>query len=185
MKAFLDANVFLTAWTFDALLSIAEKRLFDPWWSSEIEEEVFRSVESVRPTGLASMRKACADAQKAFAGACGAHCEPLSHELELPDPNDIHVVEAAVSSGCEVIVTYNLRDFPDAVLKPLGLRAIHPDEFLRSLACEHPEVVLDVMRGLVANKRHPPRTMAEEIEGLRRNRLQRFADWLAAGGGRG
>jgi hypothetical protein len=36
------------------------------------------------------------------------------------------------------------------------------------------------MQALVQAKTHPPRTMAEEIAGLRRNRLERFSDWLAS-----
>ena len=43
---------------------------------------------------------------------------------------DRHVLAAAVHSGCEVIVTFNLKDFPGPALDPHGIAAVHPDEFL-------------------------------------------------------
>lgn len=53
--------------------------------------------------------------------------------LTLPDPNDRHVLAAALESKATVIVTLNLSDFPMRVLAPLGIQAIPPDRFLVSL----------------------------------------------------
>jgi hypothetical protein len=47
--------------------------------------------------------------------------EPLIEGLKLPDPDDRHVLAAAVKAGAQVIVTRNLRDFPAADLEPSGL----------------------------------------------------------------
>ncbi|HMA95113.1 MAG TPA: hypothetical protein VKP30_20620, partial [Polyangiaceae bacterium] len=44
--------------------------------------------------------------------------EPLVEGLELPDPNDRHVLAAAIHGGASVIVTMNLRDFPERFLVP-------------------------------------------------------------------
>jgi hypothetical protein len=56
----------------------------------------------------------------------------LDH-VELPDPDDRHVVAAAIECGATRTVTGNLRDFPDDRLAPLGIKAVDPDDF--ALAC--------------------------------------------------
>ena len=49
------------------------------------------------------------------------------------DPSDRHVLAAAVAAGSELIVTFNLDDFPAEACEPLGVEAIHPDDFLLDL----------------------------------------------------
>ncbi len=49
----------------------------------------------------------------------------------LPDPKDDFVLELAVESGCDYIVTFNTRDFAGA--GKFGVTAISPQEFLREL----------------------------------------------------
>ena len=45
-------------------------------------------------------------------------------------PKARHVLAAAVRANAEVIVTFNLADFPEQALKAYDIAAIHPDEFL-------------------------------------------------------
>ena len=66
--------------------------------------------------------------------------ETLISALSLPDPDDRHVLAAAITARCDVIVTSNLRDFPEASITPHGIEVQHPDDFL----CSH----LDRMPGL-------------------------------------
>ena len=56
--------------------------------------------------------------------------EDLIASLSLPDPNDRHVLAAAIKGRTDVIVTLNLRDFPAERLDRWGIEAQHPDEFL-------------------------------------------------------
>ena len=53
--------------------------------------------------------------------------------VDLPDPADAHVVEAALAGRADLIVTAKLRDFPQRLMAGLGLRAVHPDAFLLGL----------------------------------------------------
>ena len=61
------------------------------------------------------------------------------------DANDRHVVAAAVKENCEVIVTYNLRDFPANQLQRFNITAMHPDEFLTDIYWLSPETVVQVL----------------------------------------
>lgn len=49
----------------------------------------------------------------------------------LSDPKDDFVLELAVESGCDYIVTFNMKDFSGA--EKFGVIAIRPQEFLREL----------------------------------------------------
>ena len=47
----------------------------------------------------------------------------------LKDPRDDHVLEVAVESGCDFIVTHNVRDYSGS--ERFGVRVATPKEFLR------------------------------------------------------
>ena len=49
----------------------------------------------------------------------------------LRDPGDDFVLEAAVHAQCDAIVTFNLRDFSDAIR--FGVRVETPQQFLDSM----------------------------------------------------
>jgi hypothetical protein len=72
--------------------------------------------------------------------------EGMIGELELPDPDDRHVLAAAVRCQAGVIVTYNLKDFPASVLEAYGIEAQHPDDFVRCVYDLNPVAVCNVIR---------------------------------------
>lgn len=49
----------------------------------------------------------------------------------LKDPGDDFVLELAVESGCEYIVTHNIRDFSGS--EKFGVKVITPQELLRAM----------------------------------------------------
>ena len=67
--------------------------------------------------------------------------EDLIDGLDLPDPNDRHVLAAAVRCGAQVIVTWNVKDFPAEKLSPYNLEAQDPDEFLLNVIDLRPSTV--------------------------------------------
>ena len=97
--------------------------------------------------------------------------EPLIHTLTLPDPDDRHVLAAAIHGGASVIVTANLRDFPAEALAPHRLIAQHPDSFVLTLLATDPDAVLAVMREHRFSLVNPPKTAKEYLATLERHHM--------------
>jgi hypothetical protein len=90
--------------------------------------------------------------------------EELIEGLTLPDPNDRHVLAAAIVARADVIVTRNLRHFPEVALDPYGMEAQHPDEFIRHMLDLAPVAVVDAVRAQQARLRNPPVPMPELLD---------------------
>ena len=87
--------------------------------------------------------------------------EGLEAGLVLPDVNDQHVVAAAIHCHAGTIVTYNLKDFPDAVLAPLGITAQHWDQFLEHAFDLSPAAVIKAVADHRASLRNPAKSVEE------------------------
>ncbi len=95
------------------------------------------------------------------------------------------LVAAAIRAGAEVIVTYNLRDFPAEVLTRYDVEALHPDDFLLYLLDLAPGVVCTAVKRQRQGLRNPPRTAPELLATLEGHgltqavaRLRAFIDLL-------
>jgi hypothetical protein len=80
----------------------------------------------------------------------------------LPDPDDRHVAALAAEVGASVIVTKNLRDFPQEELDKWHLSAVDPDPLLERLARDHPSVLLRIAEEIAASW-HAPDALAEDV----------------------
>lgn len=130
--ALLDACVLYPLAMTDALLSLATAGFFSAKWTTRIELEWIRAIERQRPDLVGrldvrrdSMRLAILDWEVP---------EPawvsLAQGIQLPDPDDTHVLAAAIAGHADCIVTSNLKDFPSTVLDVFGIEAIDPDTFI-------------------------------------------------------
>ena len=134
ISALLDSCVVYPARLRDLLLSLAAAGLFRPLWSESINEEWMVSVHVNRPDLTRPQLEAARSAMdRAFPAASVSGFERLIPALSLPDPDDRHVLVAAVHAGTDLIVTVNLKDFPTAILAPHGIVAMHPDAFVEYL----------------------------------------------------
>ena len=88
---------------------------------------------------------------------------------------DRHVLAAAVHSGCEVIVTFNLKDFPGPALDPHGIAAVHPDEFLLDQLDLYPRSVGSALVRQAAETARPRLTLLQVLASLERISLTGFA----------
>jgi hypothetical protein len=98
----------------------------------------------------------------------------VTSDHALPDPDDQHVLDAALSAGAGVLLTFNLKDFPREAL-PSHLRVVHPDEFLVACLEEQQGRVLEVLRVLRADLKKPPFSASELLAALERAELPAFA----------
>jgi hypothetical protein len=129
----------------DTLLRLAGgPRLFLPKWTDEIMAEVGRTLQ--RRFGVSPERTAHRESQirQHFPEAWVGGYETLTPAM-TNEPDDRHVLAAAVCSGAEVIVTYNLRHFPPAALDAYSITAQGPSAFLKNLYALDPEAVLSVL----------------------------------------
>jgi hypothetical protein len=103
----------------------------------------------------------------------------LARALDAADPNDRHVLAAALACVADVIVTFNLRDFPAAVLQPFGVTARTPDDFVCRLM--DGGVVVAAAAEQRAALRRPALSVDEYLDALRRNHLPATAAALPSG----
>jgi len=97
----------------------------------------------------------------------------LADGVALPDPNDGHVLAAAIRSNAQVIVTFNLKDFPDAVLAPFGIEAKHPDDFVLDAIGLAPGAIATIVSQQTGALKSPPVSRAEMLDRLRTCGLER------------
>ncbi len=113
---------------------LAQAGLVRAKWSETIHDEwlrnVFKDNPQISPDRLARTRKLMNEAVR---DCVVAGYEDLIDSLALPDPDDRHVLAAAIRAGAEVIVTCNLTDFPGEILACYDIEAMHPDDFLVGL----------------------------------------------------
>lgn len=156
LLAVLDANVLYPAHLRDVLLRLALDGHFRPKWTDRIHDEWTRSLLAKRPD-LTAAQLAYTREQMETAFPDATVTDYAGHEsrLALPDPDDRHVVAAAVEAGAGVVVTFNLKDFPATVLGRLGVEAVHPDAFVLRLMERDPDGVVETMREHRASLRRP------------------------------
>lgn len=130
--AFLDANVLYPVSLRNLLMRLTLNGLFQARWSADVHEEWIRAVRQDRPDiPIARLQQLRAAMDREARDALVVGYKPLIEGIRLPDPNDRHVLAAAIVGNADVIVRRNLRDFPDEALEPYGIEAQHPDEIIR------------------------------------------------------
>ena len=159
-----DANVLFPAQLRDLLMRLAVAGLVRAHWSDKIHEEWMGSVLASRPDlRREQLERTRALMERALPAARVEGYERHIASISLPDADDRHVVAVGMQVEAEVIVTFNLRDFPRRVLEPHGLKAIHPDAFVLSLYEAHPDQVLQVMHTHRTSLRRPAKSSAEYL----------------------
>jgi predicted nucleic acid-binding protein len=133
MRVLLDANVLFPTVMREMLVGAAGRGAFVPLWSARILEEWARAARRLPEGGEAVARAEVAALRDAWPDA-EVHPPPdLEGTLSLPDPDDRHVLAAAIAGCADVILTLNRADFPGRTLARHGLHTREPDGFLLEL----------------------------------------------------
>lgn len=170
----LDTCVLYPATLCDLLLRVAETGVFRPHWSQDILDELTRNLAMLPRVGPAGAERRVAAMTNAFAEASVAGYEPMIAGMTC-DPKDRHVLAAAAYSGCQLIVTFNLRDFPAESLTPHHLGVVGPDDFLLDQLDLYPALVLRALLTQSTDSRRPRLTPLGLLGSLERCGVPRFA----------
>ncbi len=164
-----DACVLYPAPVRDLLLRIAATGLVRARWTDAILDECFRSIQADRPELRAdALARTRALMNRAVPDCLVTGYEHLVEGLELPDPDDRHVLAAAIRAHAQAVITFNLRDFPDHVLARYEMETKHPDEFVLEILDLAPGGVVQCVTAQAAALRHPPVALADLLDTLRR-----------------
>lgn len=170
--ALYDASVLYPAAVRNLLMRLALGGLFRARWSERIHDEWTRAVLRDRPDLTREKLARTRALMNAHASdALVEGFEALIDTLALPDPDDRHVLAAAIHGRVDVIVTANLRDFPAEALRPFGIAAQHPDEFVLHLLDLAPAAVTRAAREHRESLRSPPKNVEIYLETLARHGL--------------
>lgn len=105
--------------------------------------------------------------------------ESLIAGLTPPDPDDRHILAAAIRCNASVTVTFNLKDFPNTVLESFGLEAQHPDVFIEDLFDLDPAAVVTAAQRQRRHLQQPPLDADVYLTALLRQGLARTVRALA------
>ncbi|GMG83244.1 PIN domain-containing protein [Paralimibaculum aggregatum] len=153
-RVFLDACVLYPPQVRRLVLGTAAAGLFCPLWSARVLDEWLRAIARKAPEGLPAAGAARAELGAMFPQALVAADPDTEATIRLPDAGDAHVLAAAAAAEAELLLTFNLRDFPARRLAAFGLTARHPDSFLWELWSDAPAQV-DAVLAEVFSDREP------------------------------
>jgi hypothetical protein len=162
LRAFLDANVLYPVSLRNLLMRLTLTGLFQALWSPHVHEEWIGAVLRDRPdlsAGQLHRVRLAMDEQAEDSLVTGY--ESRIGSVILPDPDDRHVLAAAIVGGADLIVTRNLKHFPAESLARYGIEAQHPDEFLHRLIDLAPAQVIRAVREQQARLVDPPVSVAD------------------------
>jgi predicted nucleic acid-binding protein len=175
-----DACVLYPAPLRDFLMWLGLSGAFRARWSRTIHDEWKRNLLANRSDLTKQQVDRTSDLMdRAIPDGLVEGYEEMVGGLTLPDPDDRHVLAAAIRCGASVIVTFNERDFPQDRLAPFGVEAQHPDEFVDNLLDLDPAAVVSSAQRQRAQLTNPPIDAGRYLDILRRQGLVQTTKVLA------
>ena len=145
VKAVLDACVLYPTVLREILTGVAAEGLYTPLFSDRILREWTLATAKLGAVEQAFAEGEAAQLRATFPRATVRAHPEIEARLDLPDPNDVHVLAVAIAGHADCIVTFNAADFPRHLLAEEGIERRDPDGFLWQLWSDHPSVVYGVV----------------------------------------
>ncbi|MQP64338.1 PIN domain-containing protein [Niveispirillum sp. SYP-B3756] len=167
-----DACVLYPAPLRDFLMELATTELFRAKWTDAIHDEWTRNVQRSRPDLTPEKLQRTRELMDASVLDClVSGYEHLIEIINLPDPDDRHVLAAAIHARADAIVTFNLKDFPREELARFNVEPMHPDDFIRYQLDLKAASVLIAAGNIRQRLKKPPRTGGEYLDTLEKQGL--------------
>jgi len=173
LVVFCDANVLYPAELRNLLMHLALVGALRVHWSGAVHEEWIRNLLANRSDlTRAKLERTRSLMDKAAPDALVTAYEHRIARLHLPDPDDRHVLAAAIHCRAQAIVTRNLADFPPDVLAAFHIEALHPDALVMRLLETVTELVQEATENHRKSLNNPPKSVAEYLVALERQELK-------------
>ncbi len=178
--AFIDANVFYSMTLTDIIMQVARDGLIRARWTDAIHTEWTNALLRNDPTrSRAAIDKRRNAMDRAVPDALVVGYEPIIATLTLPHATDRHVLAAAIHGTCSIIVTSNLKHFPETTLASYGITATHPDDFLIDQLARDQDGVLACVTAMGGRLKNPPISFDEHLARMINAGLPKLAEELA------
>ena len=178
MRILIDACVLYPTVMREVLMGAASQGLFTPLWSTRILEEWARAAARLGNGQEGAARVEIALLRDKWPDSNVDYSQALESSLILPDPDDTHVLAAAIVGKADVLLTMNLKDFPTRTLSNHGVIRRDPDGLLREMFDES----ADVIGGVAENVRQTAELLSGQPQEMRalmkKARLPRLAKAL-------
>ncbi|VAV92093.1 hypothetical protein MNBD_ALPHA01-805 [hydrothermal vent metagenome] len=178
-KAVLDANVLYPFLLRDILIRISQQELYKALWTDKIHSEWINALLGKRPDiNRENLERTKELMNLAISDATIEGYENIVETLSLPDENDRHVLAAAIKANAEMVVTSNIKDFPQDILDQYDIEAIHPDDFILCQIDLNPGAVRASILSALSELRNPTISVADYLTNLEKTGLTKTVSRL-------
>lgn len=191
-RVFIDANVLYPPKLRDLFVELGRAGVIETLWSEEVQREwcdnaYDNHIEDCQKRGVApTMTKASLQKQNTFLDLMLPKAKVCGYESLIPtivgltDPNDRHVVAAAVYGNANVVVSHDTRANLGPVLSARKIQLYSVDDYLMHLSSQDDLVpgILAAVRRQRADYTKEMYTPAEMIDEYERNGMAEFAKSL-------
>ena len=175
----VDACVLHSACCRDILIQCDIDGHFRLRWTKLILAETQHSILRRRPDlNSTQIRRTFKLMNRACPDALQISDKQPHPRLNLPDPNDNHILAAAINTNSEIILTFNLKDFPSGILNQYKIKAQHPDDWLNKFYQSKPSDLLSSLEKCRTRLRSPTLNIREYKSELKKCGLSRLSSLI-------